>query len=159
MALLNPYSYQKGGWVLQMLRTELGEDLFLEFIRAYFHKFAFANASTTDLITLLESYSKKDVNPLMKHYLYHPAIPHIVWTHIDSGTVIAHLEGTDAPLQLSRVQYEYHTEKDSEDVQVGDISISTNPTVVLLPKNADIGSLKWNTDRAYLLGPAEYYKP
>ena len=95
----------------------------------------------------------------MKHYLYHPAIPHIVWTHIDSGTVIAHLEGTDAPLQLSRVQYEYHTEKDSEDVQVGDISISTNPTVVLLPKNADICSLKWNTDRAYLLGPAEYYKP
>ena len=159
MALLNPYSYQKGGWVLQMLRTELGEDLFLEFIRAYFHKFAFANASTTDLITLLESYSKKDLNPLMKHYLYHPAIPHIVWTHIDSGTVIAHLEGTDASLQLSRVQYEYHTEQDSEDDQVGDISISTNPTVVLLPKNADIGSLKWNTDRAYLLGPAEYYKP
>ena len=36
MELLNANSYQKGGWVLHMLRSQLGEAVFHESIRNYY---------------------------------------------------------------------------------------------------------------------------
>jgi aminopeptidase N len=39
LKLLNAYSYQKGAWVLHMLRQDVGEDDFWEGIRLYYERF------------------------------------------------------------------------------------------------------------------------
>ena len=44
MQLLNANSYQKGGWVLHMLRRKLGENMFWKGIRAYYKKYDGGNA-------------------------------------------------------------------------------------------------------------------
>jgi aminopeptidase N len=48
MHLLNPHSYQKGAWVLHMLRTTIGDSAFFSGIRTYYTTYKFGNASSND---------------------------------------------------------------------------------------------------------------
>ncbi|GAB3777992.1 M1 family metallopeptidase [Spirosoma horti] len=79
MDLLNPNSYQKGGWVLHMLRHELGDDVFWKGIRAYYEKFRNANAQSSDLQTVMETVSGKKLGSFFQQWLHQPGYPEIVW--------------------------------------------------------------------------------
>ena len=79
MDLLNPNSYQKGGWVLHMLRHELGDDIFWKGIRAYYEKFRNANAQSSDLQAVMESVSGKKLGQFFQQWLHQPGYPEIVW--------------------------------------------------------------------------------
>lgn len=57
MELLNPNSYQKGAWVLHMLRREVGTDTFWEGLRAYYDRYRNQNASTRDFRAVMEDVS------------------------------------------------------------------------------------------------------
>ena len=48
MKVLSTNTYQKGGWVLNMLRHKLGDETFWKGIRAYYVKFRNSNAMTAD---------------------------------------------------------------------------------------------------------------
>ena len=50
-------TYQKGSWVLHMLRGVLGTEIFREGIRAYYLKFKDLNASTEDFKMVMEEVS------------------------------------------------------------------------------------------------------
>jgi aminopeptidase N len=54
MKLLNANSYQKGGWILHMLRREMGDSLFHLFIEAYYDRYKGKNADTNDLLKVAE---------------------------------------------------------------------------------------------------------
>jgi aminopeptidase N len=73
--LLNANSYQKGGWVLHMLRNELGPDVFMQAIRKYYNKYAGGNASTDDLRRVVEEVSGKDLKAFFQQWLYTPGLP------------------------------------------------------------------------------------
>ena len=77
--LLNPYSYQKGGWVLHMLRNELGDDMFWKGIRAYYAKFRNANARTSDFQAVMEDVSGKKLGQFFQQWLNQPGYPELVW--------------------------------------------------------------------------------
>src|SRR5207249_10457174 len=49
LSLLNANSYQKGAWVLHMLRLDIGERAFFDGIRAYYAKYRHATALSDDL--------------------------------------------------------------------------------------------------------------
>jgi len=72
MQLLNANSYQKGGWVLHMLRRKLGDELFWKGIRAYYDKYENGNANTEDLRAVMEKESKVDLEQFFKQWLYTP---------------------------------------------------------------------------------------
>lgn len=83
MALLNPNSYQKGGWVLHMLRNQLGDTAFWKGIRAYYAKFSGKNASTDDLRKSMEAVSGQDLKQFFQQWLYtagHPVLD-ITWQY------------------------------------------------------------------------------
>ncbi|MER3463248.1 MAG: hypothetical protein C4329_01270 [Chitinophagaceae bacterium] len=48
MSLLNANSYQKGAWVLHMLRNEVGDRTFQRIIQAYYNQYKGSNAETRD---------------------------------------------------------------------------------------------------------------
>src|SRR5882724_9437789 len=52
--LLNANNYQKGAWVLHMLRAELGDEVFFRGIRAYYNEHRGSLASTEDLRAAFE---------------------------------------------------------------------------------------------------------
>ncbi|OEK01882.1 hypothetical protein BFP97_10305 [Roseivirga sp. 4D4] len=83
MKLLNANTYQKGGWVLHMLRNEVGDEVFWKGIRTYYNKFKYSNALTEDLKQVFEEASGKDLGQFFKQWIYTPGQPEIEfnWTY------------------------------------------------------------------------------
>jgi len=83
MQLLNANSYQKGGWVLHMLRRKLGDEAFWKGIRAYFAKYNGSNANTDDLRIEMEKAGGQNLEPFFKEWLFtagHPQLA-ITWKY------------------------------------------------------------------------------
>ncbi|MEI2739853.1 MAG: M1 family metallopeptidase [Chitinophagaceae bacterium] len=72
MQLLNANSYQKGSWVLHMLRRQLGDSVFKKSIRLYYATYAGKNAETKDLQKIFETVSGKNLEKFFKQWLYTP---------------------------------------------------------------------------------------
>lgn len=62
--------YEKGAWVLHMLRRELGDTVFFKILRNYFEKYKYKNASTEDFINLCEMISGKELSYFFDQWLY-----------------------------------------------------------------------------------------
>ena len=109
MALLNTNSYQKGGWVLQMLREELGDTLFWKSIRLYYQRFNGKNAATTDLQQIFEAVSGKNLKQFFNQWLYTAENPslQIIWQYqAESGNLLITVQQLNEnlfqfPLELS----------------------------------------------------------
>jgi len=80
MDLLSPNSYQKGSWILHMLRMEVGDSNFKKIIRDYYSKFKFSNADTRDFEKVAETVSGKNLKWFFDQWLYQPGIPEIQLT-------------------------------------------------------------------------------
>src|SRR5712692_8217714 len=70
MRLLNENNYQKGAWVLHMLRKRLGDEMFFRGLRAYYRAHAEANATTEDLRDALEKVSGQNLHDFFKRWVY-----------------------------------------------------------------------------------------
>ncbi|HET9745719.1 MAG TPA: M1 family metallopeptidase, partial [Chitinophagaceae bacterium] len=83
MNLLNPNSYQKGGWVLHMLRSELGDSVFWRSIRKYYATYAGGVADTRDLQKIFEEVSGKDLKRFFDQWLYTASQPEldVTWSY------------------------------------------------------------------------------
>ncbi len=77
MKLLNVNSYQKGGWVLHMLRSELGDSVFWKSIRKYYATYAGGIAGTGDLQKVFEDISGKNLKQFFTQWLYSSGQPEI----------------------------------------------------------------------------------
>ena len=62
-------SYAKGASVLQQLVSHVGQDKFLEGLRAYFAKHAWGNTTLNDLLVELEAVSGRDLKPWVTTWL------------------------------------------------------------------------------------------
>jgi aminopeptidase N len=80
MKLLNANSYQKGGWVLHMLRSELGDSVFWRSIRKYYALYAGGIADTRDLQKVFENVSGKNLKQFFDQWLYTPGQPQLELT-------------------------------------------------------------------------------
>jgi aminopeptidase N len=85
-SLLNANSYQKGGWVLHMLREEIGDDAFFRGARIYVERHRHATALSDDLRAAMEVASGKDLKPFFAQWLTRPGYPEFDarWTY-DAG--------------------------------------------------------------------------
>jgi len=75
MELLNPNSYQKAGWVLHMLRLQLGDSTFWKSVRTYYARYAGKNANTEDLQKVFEEISGTKLSQFFKQWFYTPGQP------------------------------------------------------------------------------------
>ena len=82
MALLNPNNYQKGAWVLHMLRSQLGDEAFFAGLRDYYQQHKDGNATSNDLRNALEKASNTNLEEFFARWIYgtgHP-IYQLSWT-------------------------------------------------------------------------------
>lgn len=80
MKLLNENNYEKGAWVLHMLRARLGDDVFFRGLRAYYNAHSSANASTEDLRMALEKASGKSLRDFFRRWVYGSGHPIYEWS-------------------------------------------------------------------------------
>jgi aminopeptidase N len=77
--LLNKNSYEKAGWVLHMLRHELGDETFRKCIQVFYEQFKYGNALTEDFLKVVEEVSGKEYAPFFQQWFYvagHPVLSH-----------------------------------------------------------------------------------
>lgn len=75
--LLNANSYQKGSWVLHMLRVHVGDDAFFGGLRAFYDEFRGSNADTEDFRRVMEGVSGQDLEEFFDQWVYRPGVPQI----------------------------------------------------------------------------------
>lgn len=77
MDLLSINSYQKGAWVLHMLRYETGDENFVKGLRLYYNRFRNSNALSSDFEHIMEEVSGMDLGTFFKQWLYIPGQPEL----------------------------------------------------------------------------------
>ena len=98
--------YQKGAWVLHMLRVQLGDGVFRTGIREYSKRYRDANASSDDLQRVMEEVSGQSLGWFFEQWLHRTISPAIMgtWSWDDARKVIViELRQTQAgaPYRLS----------------------------------------------------------
>jgi aminopeptidase N len=78
-------TYQKGSWILHMLRSQLGDEAFWSGIRAYYARHMNANATTADFRTAMEASSGVDLEDFFQQWLYSGGNPRLEgWWEYDA---------------------------------------------------------------------------
>lgn len=68
--LFSTLVYDKGAWVLHMLRKEVGDTTFFKIIRNYYDRFKYKNASTKDFQTIAEEFSRKNLSDFFNQWVF-----------------------------------------------------------------------------------------
>jgi len=93
-------SYNKGAWVLHMLRWKLGDSLFFRSVRSYLQdpSLKFRYARTADLLGHFERTSGQDLDAFAADWLYGQGYPsyQLSWTHIGNGLIHTQLSQTSS---------------------------------------------------------------
>ncbi len=92
-------TYSKGGGVLAMFETYLGEDVFREGMRRHMREHAFGSADVFDFIRSLESVAgaDKNISRAFESFLFQPGVPFVA--------VALDCAGEDARVTLSQSRY------------------------------------------------------
>ncbi len=61
--------YNKGAWLLHMLRFEIGDSAFFNSLKGYYQNYKYSNASTEDFIRICENESGKNLNSFFNQWL------------------------------------------------------------------------------------------
>ncbi|MEM7375036.1 MAG: M1 family aminopeptidase [Bacteroidota bacterium] len=82
-ALLNTNSYQKGAWILHMLRRKIGDEDFQQSVRTYYETYQFSNALSKDFQEVVEEVSGQQLDAFFQQWLYQPGFPVLEtdWTY------------------------------------------------------------------------------
>ena len=88
--VLNSLVYQKGGWVLHMLRHEVGTEHFWTAIRDYYRRYRDQNASTGELRAIFEQVSGKELGWFFTQWLNRAGVPKIEgsWRYLPARKAI-----------------------------------------------------------------------
>ncbi|MBV9209731.1 MAG: M1 family peptidase, partial [Acidobacteria bacterium] len=99
--LLNANNYEKGAWVLHMLRGMLGDKAFFEGIRDYYNSHRNSTATTEDLRAALEKSSGVSLKDFFARWVYASGHPRYeaTWRWIPPGDMQRLLEITLRQLQ------------------------------------------------------------
>ncbi|MCA1602784.1 MAG: hypothetical protein LC776_14495, partial [Acidobacteria bacterium] len=93
--LLNANNYQKGAWVLHMLRSSLGDKAFFGGVRTYYTRHKNSTASSEDLRAALEETSGTDLRAFFQSWVYGKGHPQyeLSWQwNKERRVVILHLK-------------------------------------------------------------------
>jgi hypothetical protein len=88
--ILRAVVYDKGAWVLHMLRRLVGDEAFFRAARTFLESHRFAKAGTEDLQAALEKASGRDLGPYFERWIYGTGLPKLLWTEHTTTTPKGH---------------------------------------------------------------------
>ena len=155
LQLLNSNSYQKGGFVLHMLRQEVGDRAFFAAIRAYHAAHRHGTALTADLRTAMEREAGRDLGWFFAQWLTRPGLVEgqVTWRYDEAAQALAvtvvqdgrfppyafpltlGVEGVDGTMRLVTVRIPAVRETT---VLATDLHLSRSPRAVVVDPHADL---------------------
>jgi aminopeptidase N len=121
---LNAINYQKGAWILHMLRRMLGDDTFFKAVRRYYDLYAGSSVLSSEFARVMENMSGRPLADFFKQWLYQPGWPEyrISWNwNQDAAEVELTVRQTqetglfDMPLEI---EFQFGNRRDRHTVQV-----------------------------------------
>ncbi len=140
MQVLSTNTYQKGGWVLHMLRKQLGDDLFWKGMRTYYATYTHSNAYSDDLRHVLEDVSGQDLKVFFDQWVYRAGQPNldVSWSYkgqtLTVDVIQKQAEAFQFPLEIDIVFEDGSTIRKSVDIA----SKSTSATFTMEKKPVEI---------------------
>lgn len=143
MNLLNDNSYQKGAWVLHMLRRRVGDSLFWKGIRTYYKTYAGRNASTFDLEKVFEIVCHQDLKNFFRQWLFTAGQPllKVDWKYNSSKKVVSlKVEQQQANLFQFPLQVRFRDGQQSviKTIQIKDKATTKNFPLSFEPKDMEV---------------------
>lgn len=83
---LNPTIYDKGGYILSMIRWVLGENVFQTAMSDYFKTYAYKSATTDDFLNILEKY-QPGLKMHLNTWIYEKGMPILSVNRLDQNTI------------------------------------------------------------------------
>lgn len=77
VGLLNENNYQKGAWVLHMLRAEIGDSAFFRGVREYYRIYRDSTALSADFQRVMERAAGRPLDWFFRQWLHQPGYPQI----------------------------------------------------------------------------------
>lgn len=117
-------SYAKGGWVVHMLRCQLGDALFLDVIRTYLERHALGTVVTEDLRRIVEELSARNFDRFFDQWLYRGGCPSLQvayeWLHQDklAKITVKQTQAGEPFLLPTKVRFHVGTETFDRDVTI-----------------------------------------
>ncbi len=147
MKLLNANNYQKGGWVLHMLRRILGDEKFFSGIRDYYKTYRNGNALTEDFQRVMEFHYGQPLGWFFKQWIYEPGYPQLdaVWRWNEKGVTL-HVEQMQAqtvfrlPLE---VEFKYGNTAQREIINLSERSQSFTFKLAAKPQGLALDPDEW----------------
>ncbi len=148
--LLNANSYEKGSWVLHMLRRKVGDQNFWQAIRTYYKRYAYKNASTKDLKKVFEEVSGEKLDAFFEQWLKKPGHPVLKTSFVQNGKIIMmHIEQIQSnfplfsfPLELQLIYRDGTSETTkvyvSEKNEVFTIKVSSDIKEILIDPEVNL---------------------
>jgi aminopeptidase N len=84
-SVFDPISYEKGGSVLRMVESYIGDDTFRRGVNGYLEKHQYANATSEDFLSAVSGASGKPVDRVMGTFVLQPGVPQLTVTQSCSG--------------------------------------------------------------------------
>lgn len=135
----SPMVYQKGAWVLHMLREKLGRSTFDAGVRSYYAEYKDKNARTADFMRHLEEASGQRLEGFFAQWLFQGGIPRIEgsWA-ADGDTVKISLAQTQPKYRFDldvdiAIRYEDGTTSKVTSVKLPATSGATSPVIHSIP--------------------------
>lgn len=102
-------AYPKGAWVLHMLRSQLGKELYQKAIRTYIERHHHGIVTTDDLQEVIEEVSGRSFDQFFDQYVYHGGVPELKADYgweadtNQARVTIRQTQKVDAEVQLFRL--------------------------------------------------------
>jgi aminopeptidase N len=136
--MLNDNAYQKGGWVLHMLRRKIGDTAFWKGITAYYKQYNGSNANTEDLRIVMENASSTDLKQFFNQWLHEAGHPRLKITrdyNAADKTVAFHIA------QLQEKPYQFTLEC-LVDGKLYKTEVKSNAATFIVPVASDTPIIK-----------------
>ena len=149
MQLLNANSYQKGGWILHMLRRRLGDTIFWQSVRQYYAVYGGHNADTRDLQKVFEDVSHTNLTTFFNQWLYTYGQPvlNVTWKYnVSAKEITVNVEQKQEvlftfPLEIALQQGEKQMTKTINVVDKKttiSIPVTVKPSDIILDPNVNL---------------------
>jgi len=139
MELLNPNSYQKGSWVLHMLRQEVGDEVFKDGLRLVYRRYFNSNVDSEGFQKVMEEVSHKDLSVFFDQWLRTEGEPELKITHKKLKKKLTEITVEQKQKRLFSFDLELLI-RDASGVVVKNIPVSERVTKILL-RSGDISEI------------------
>jgi len=115
--------YDKGSWVLHMLRRVLGDEFFFEALRTYVTDLQYKSVRTADFKNICEQVSGKTLDTFFDQWLNHPFFPRYVysWQHSETESnkpliILTILQEQSSPVFEMPIEVQFFFPSDTDTV-------------------------------------------